>query len=111
MRCWALGAVAVGLALLVGCDSDDPEAFAEDYAAVWCDRQEECALGDFEREFSSIDDCRAERFDHPHLPDDDRGCPVDPDAARACLDYVHDTDCAGFEGHRIEEECRFVFDC
>ena len=89
----------------------DEEAFEAEFAVRWCERQEECALGDFERDYSSIDDCRGEKEDDLHIPHWEDGCEVDRDGATACLDYLRDTDCEGWEGHDIEEECEDAYDC
>lgn len=106
MRRWAWAAVA----LAVSCGPDDPDEFREAYAEVWCDREEECALGEFQRHYSSMDDCRLEVEDDPHLPGADR-CDWSEDVADRCLEYLHETDCAGFEWDEILERCGDVWSC
>jgi hypothetical protein len=106
------GAVLVCLGL-IGCGPPvgDPEAFEAEFAARWCDRQEECALGEFERHFSSFDDCVDDKEDDLDIPAWDAGCEVDRDGGTRCLEYLDDTDCAGWEDKRIEEECVDAYDC
>jgi hypothetical protein len=94
-----------------GCGPDDPDEFEAAFADVWCERQEQCALGDFERDWTSMEECVADRADDPHLPDDDQGCDIDDDGVDRCLEYLRETDCAGFEGKEIEEACRDAYAC
>lgn len=100
-------------ALLIGCKGPvhDEPAFEAEFAERWCDRQEQCALGAFERDYSSIDDCVDDKEDDLQIPNWDEGCDFDPDGARKCLDYLRDTECAGWERHDIDEACEHAYDC
>ena len=101
------------LAVALGCGGPvhDEAAFESEFAARWCDRQEECALGDFEREWSSMSDCVDDKEDDLHIPRWDEGCDLDRDGAGACLDYLRTTDCAGFDHDDIDEACEDAYDC
>jgi hypothetical protein len=68
------------------------------------------SLGDFQRHYTSMDDCRLEVEDDPHLPGQDR-CDWSEEGADRCLEYLHETDCAGFEWDEIEERCGDVWRC
>ncbi len=105
--------VVAALTVLGGCGPPvgDEDGFEAEFAVRWCDRQEECALGEFEREFSSIDDCRSDKDDDLRIPNWDQGCELDRDGATACLDYLRATDCEGWESKELEEECADTYDC
>jgi hypothetical protein len=97
-----------------GCGSPvhDGQAFAAEFAARWCEREEECALGEFQRHYSSLDDCLDSKEDDLHLPGwDDDDCDIDPDGSSECLDYLRSTDCEGWEGKEIEDACEHAYDC
>lgn len=106
--------VAAALAVLVACGGPPSrEAFLDDFAEIWCERQAECALGEFEDKYDDFDACYDDRFDDPKLPNgDDVGCEVDPDEAGDCLDWMRSTGCADWESRNVEDACDRVFvDC
>ncbi|MBA2320718.1 MAG: hypothetical protein H0V89_06130 [Deltaproteobacteria bacterium] len=110
------GPLAAWFTVLVGCGPsiEDPEAFAHEFAGIWCDREETCALGDFEDEYDSFDQCLDDRSDDPNIHDSDKdGCAIDVDAANACLAFLDDAeDCSDREHGDIEEACKDVYiDC
>lgn len=98
-------------AMACGPEPHSSEAFQDDFARVWCDRQEECALGEFERKYSSGDDCVAEKADDLGIPHWEEGCDPDEEQADACLDYLFETDCAGWDDHHVDDACEDVYRC
>ncbi len=105
-------AVVAVVALGCGRPYGDESEFERAFAGRWCDRQMECALGDFERSWSSMEDCIDDKEDHVDVPGWDNGCDdIDPEGADDCLDYLESTSCAGFEKHEIEDACDDAYDC
>jgi hypothetical protein len=100
------------IAVVAGCGSavHDESSFEDAFAVRWCERQEECARGDFERDFSSMDDCVDAKEDDLHIPRWDHDCDLDPDGADECLDFLETVDCEDFDGKEIEEGCEHAYD-
>ena len=101
------------LLLALGCGNPyaDESAFEAEFAARWCDRQQECALGEFEREFASFEDCADEKEDDLDIPFWEDGCEIDPDGAEECLEWIRATGCADWKHDELEDECREAYDC
>jgi hypothetical protein len=101
------------VAVVTGCGAalHDDAAFRSEFAQRWCERQQECALGEFDRHYSSFDDCWTHVQDDPGIHNWDRGCPLDPVGAGDCLDYLSTTDCAGWEGKEIDHACEDAYPC
>jgi hypothetical protein len=107
--------LVAGVLLSSGCGPsiDDPEGFAREFAGIWCEQQETCALGDFERDYDSREDCFDDRSADPHIHDSDKsGCSIDPEAADDCLSFMADAECADWKDGEIEKACEDVYvDC
>ena len=85
------------VATLLACRGplSDPESFAREFAARWCERQEECAPDDFDLAYDRRADCRDDPAAGRGVPRADESCDLDPDGAAACLRYLRTTDCGG----------------
>jgi hypothetical protein len=106
--------VVAWIVVLGGCGGgavQDEMLFEAEFAERWCARQQECALGDFERTYESSADCWTDKEDDPDIRDADKGCDMDPDGATECLEFLSTTDCASWEENEVDRACENVFRC
>jgi hypothetical protein len=107
--------------LLGGCDGKgavsseiDEQDFPAEWAAVWCDRQEECAAADFESSWSSTQECEDEKGDDAEFATDwgDLFCgSYDSSAASECLTTVQTMGCDDWANEEWRNECDRVYGC
>lgn len=104
------------LVMLTAC-TVDRENYSDRYAAVWCDRQQECSPGDFENQYESMKDCKLEVADNTedilNLTEDLLGsCVVVSDEAQECFQEMRAATCGDFVAGEFDGQCDTAqFDC
>ena len=85
-------------------------------ARAACDRFEECALGEFEEEYSSVADC-VDDFTDPDERGvtvdclDQAGCEFRADYARDCRSSIASVSCEEFVDGDVSSRCDDIWDC
>ncbi|MBN2799285.1 MAG: hypothetical protein JXX28_09085 [Deltaproteobacteria bacterium] len=84
--------------------------YPDKYAAVYCDRLDECAPGDFENSYASFKDCKLDVADDTEdslqvMEEWFPGCELLPDQARECLDQMKAVSCGDFVSGDFDGKC------
>src|SRR5688572_16980540 len=103
-KIFGVGAVLLALTAC-GLDEDDLPAA---YADAFCDRLLECDQGQFESEFSDMDDCEDEITeggeDLQDIIDDGDG-EYSSEGARECIASIREVSCEDFEDFEFLVDC------
>jgi hypothetical protein len=95
------------LFLLLAACGTTKKNFGENLTQVNCERLEECAKGDFDTLYTSVDDCVARSDDTSGCYSDH--CDFDRDNANQCLDRVAAADCAEIVDGSAYTDCGQVW--
>lgn len=104
----------LALAVMAGCGIEDQAEYVAERAEAECERLEACALGFFEAEYTSPEDCLEERneaLEEEADLYDDLDCKFVPEEAGPCVSRVRGLSCEDWQEGEIGQACDLVWDC
>lgn len=107
------------LQTLGACDSVEPTQsgeteFQQSWASTWCDRQEECALADFELAWQDKEACKDAKTNLAEFNSDwdDLVCgDFSRSAGATCLQAMRSLACDDWSDDDWRSECSLVYGC
>ncbi len=100
--------------VLASCTIAEADDYVDRRAAAECKAMSRCYLGEFDSQFSSLDEC--ESFVRDDLEAeaeilDEADCDYQPDEAARCVRRVRQMGCADWVEKGTASACDLVYDC